>query len=308
MKKLYYFSKSRLQYVEIRNFKSKLTVFFGFLLLMAMVSGIIGYFVISSVFNSNKIFTHSGKENILINDKLNGIVQNYYKINNELDSLLKVNNDLRIAADLPVISDEETRVGVGGGYYDNNIDFSRDVNSRLKKALLYVDEISRKIEFEKAKYTEITNKMVENKQLFESIPALKPCEGTLAEHGFGMRVHPVLNILKMHEGVDFSTSIGTSVHATGKGVIDFIGMKGGYGLCVEINHGFGYTTLYGHLSSVDVQLGQKVIRGTIIAKTGNSGLSSGPHLHYEVTHDGIKLDPVGFFFDDMNIFALNHKN
>ena len=77
---------------------------------------------------------------------------------------------------------------------------------------------------------------------------------------------------------------------------------------MEINHGFGYTTLYGHLSSANVQIGQKVFRGTLIAKTGNSGLSSGPHLHYEVTHDGVKLDPVGFFFDDLNIFALNHKS
>jgi murein DD-endopeptidase MepM/ murein hydrolase activator NlpD len=112
----------------------------------------------------------------------------------------------------------------------------------------------------------------------------------------------------MHEGIDIIAEVGTSVRATGKGIVDFIGIKGGYGLCVEINHGFGYTTLYGHLSSANVQLGQKVSRGSVIARTGNSGLSSGPHLHYEVTHDGIKLDPVGFFFDDLNIFALNHKN
>ena len=305
MKKLFYFSKSKLQYVEIRKIKSKLAVFFSFLLFAVIVSGISGYFILSSFFNSNN---HLGSANSLIKDKLDGIVQNYHKINNELDSLVKVNNDLRIAANLPIISDEEKSVGVGGGYFDNNIDFSKDVNSRLKTALTFVDEISRKIEFEKAKYTEISNKMIENKQLFESMPAVKPCEGTLSEHGFGIRVHPVLNILRMHDGVDIIASVGTPVYATGKGVIEFIGIKGGYGLCVELNHGFGYTTLYGHLSSIDVQLGQRVTRGTVIARTGNTGLSSGPHLHYEVSHDGIKLDPIGFFFDDLKIFALNHKN
>ena len=186
--------------------------------------------------------------------------------------------------------------------------FSKDLNSRLKTAIMYVDDISRKIEFEKTNYSEISSKMIENKNLFESIPAVKPCEGNLSEHGFGMRVHPVLNILKMHEGIDIITKVGTSVFAPGKGVVDFIGNKAGFGLCIEINHGFGYTTLYGHLSSVNVILGQKVLRGTFIARTGNSGLSSGPHLHYEVTHNGIKLDPSGFFFDDMNIFTLNHKN
>jgi murein DD-endopeptidase MepM/ murein hydrolase activator NlpD len=308
MKKLFYFSKNSLQYIEIRNIRSKLTVFFSFLFLMVVISGFSGYIILSSAFNPGKLFNYGRGENTVLKEKLDGIVHNYSKINNELDSLVKVNNDLRIATNLPPMSDEENRVGVGGGYFDNNIDFSKGIDSRLKTALIYVEEISRKIEFEKTKYAEISNKMIENKQLFESIPAIKPCEGTLSEHGFGMRIHPVLNILKMHEGIDIITEVGTSVFAPGKGIIDFIGNKAGYGLCVEINHGFGYTTLYGHLSSANVQIGQKVLRGTLIAKTGNSGLSSGPHLHYEVTHDGVKLDPVGFFFDGLNIFALNHKS
>ena len=308
MKKLFYFSKTSLQYVEIKNFKSKLTYFFSFLFFLLITSGLSGYFLLSSILSPGNLFKQKNSENTVLNEKLDVIVHNYIKINKELDSLVKVNNDLRIAANLPSISEEEINVGVGGGYFDNYIDFSIDLNSRLKTALSYIEEISRKVEFEKSKYAEISNKMVENKQLFESIPAIKPCEGTLSEHGFGMRIHPVLNILRMHEGIDIIAEVGTSVFATGKGTIDFIGIKGGYGLCVEINHSFGYTTLYGHLSSVNVILGQKVIRGTVIARTGNSGLSSGPHLHYEVTHDGIKLDPYGFFFDDINIFAINHKN
>jgi hypothetical protein len=308
MKKLFYLSKSTLQYVEIGKIKSKLTVFFSLLLLAVIASGVCGFFILSSIFHSGNSYNRTDIENTILRDKLDGIVHYYTRINNELDSLVKVNNDLRIAANLPLISDEEKMVGVGGGYYDNNIDFAKDLSSRLKSAIKYVDDISRKIAFEKTNYAEISSKMAENKHLFESIPAVKPCEGTISEHGFGMRVHPVLNILRMHEGIDIITEIGTSVYATGKGTVDFVGIKGGYGLCLEIDHGFGYTTLYGHLSSVNAQVGQNVLRGTVIARTGNSGLSSGPHLHYEVTHDGVKLDPVGFFFDDLNIFALNHKN
>jgi hypothetical protein len=276
MKKLYYFSKTTLQYVEIGKIKSKLTLFFCLLLFSLIASGVSGFFILTSIFHSSKSHKQADMENSVLSEKLDGIVNSYSKINNELDSLVKVNNDLRVAANLPLISDEEKRVGVGGGYFDNNIDFSKNLNIRLKTALMYVDDISRKIEFEKTNYAEISSKMIENKQLFESIPAVKPCEGTLSEHGFGMRVHPVLNILRMHEGIDIITEVGTSVYATGKGTI--------------------------------AQIGQKVLRGTVIARTGNSGLSSGPHLHYEVTHDGVKLDPVGFFFDDLNIFALNHKN
>ena len=308
MKKLIYFVKDSLKCIEIREIKSKLYILFSFLFLVVIASGVSGYFILSSILNSGKSFNQLNNENAILKDKLNIIVHNYFNINNEIDSLVKVNNDLRIAVNLPPISDEEKRVGVGGGYFDNNIDFSKDASSTLKNAMIYIDEISRKVEFEKSNYAEISHKMINNKQLFESIPAIKPCAGTLSEHGFGMRIHPVLGILRMHEGIDIIAEVGTPVYATGKGTIDFIGIKGGYGLCVEINHGFGYTTLYGHLSSANVQLGQKVPRGTIIAKTGNSGLSSGPHLHYEVSHDGVKLDPEGFFFDDLNIFALNHKN
>ena len=106
----------------------------------------------------------------------------------------------------------------------------------------------------------------------------------------------------MHEGVDIITNIGTPVNASGGGKVDFVGYKGGFGLCIEIDHGFGYRTVYGHLSANLVSIDQKVSRGQIIAKTGNSGLSSGPHLHYEIQHNGVKLNPMDFIFDDLRIF------
>jgi len=119
-----------------------------------------------------------------------------------------------------------------------------------------------------------------------------------------MRMHPILKIRRMHEGLDIVTNLGTPVHSTGDGRVEFVGRKGGYGLCVEINHGFGYRTIYGHLSKAEVKKGQKVKRGTEIAKSGTSGLSTGPHLHYEVEHNGVKQNPEGFFFDDLNYFAV----
>ncbi|HEX7358776.1 MAG TPA: M23 family metallopeptidase, partial [Ignavibacteriaceae bacterium] len=88
----------------------------------------------------------------------------------------------------------------------------------------------------------------------------------------------------------------------------FVGYKGGYGLAVEVDHGFGYQTIYAHLSSVNVKEGQVVKRGDVIAKSGNSGLSSGPHLHYEVLHNGQNLNPSEFFFDEYSYFESNHSN
>ncbi len=125
--------------------------------------------------------------------------------------------------------------------------------------------------------------------------------------GFGIRMHPILQINKMHDGIDIITDVGTPVYSSGKGVVEFAGNKGGFGLAIEIDHGFGYRTVYAHLSSVKVKQGQKVSRGDLIGNTGNSGLSSGPHLHYEVHHNGIKLNPVDFFFDETGFFELTKK-
>jgi hypothetical protein len=292
----------------VKNFRSKLTLFSGFVIFFIVLCTIGGYFIVNSALHSGNSYSRLHNENVLLKEKLDEIANQYTRLNNELDSLVKVNGDLRVAANLPPVSGDVMKVGVGGGYFDNNIDFSNGhIDSRLQKTLALVDGISRKVEFEKSNYLEISNKISENRKLFEALPAIKPCNGTVDENSYGMRMHPILRIMKMHEGIDIVTDIGTSIFATGKGIVEFVGVKAGYGLCIEINHGFGYTTMYGHLSSVEVRIGQMVERGTEIGKSGNSGLSSGPHLHYEVSHNGVKLNPVEFFFDDMSFFASNNK-
>lgn len=105
----------------------------------------------------------------------------------------------------------------------------------------------------------------------------------------------------MHEGVDIIGDVGTDVYATGDGVVRYAGRtQGGYGAVIEITHGYGYSTLYAHLSKVLVRPGRRVTRGQLIAKSGRSGLVSGPHLHYEVRYKGRKQNPVDYFFDDVD--------
>jgi len=308
MKKLYYFSKSKLQFIEIKHYKTKLSAYLGVGILCAVALIFTIYTFVLSWFDIDT-YSSLSKENKLLQEKLDKVIVQYKSLNNELDNLLEINNELRIAANLEPISEDEQMVGVGGGYFDNSLDFLSD-NSQLKlqQAINYMDEVSRKINFEKQQYLNISGKLKENKRLFESLPAIKPCEGTLAMHGFGMRTHPILNIKRMHDGIDIITDIGTSVYATGNGVVDFVGRQGGLGLGIEIDHGFGYKSVYAHLSKQLVKEGQKISRGDLIAKTGNSGLSSGPHLHYEILHNGVKQNPIEFFFDDLSFFeASNNK-
>ncbi|MBZ0201030.1 MAG: M23 family metallopeptidase [Ignavibacteriaceae bacterium] len=307
MKKLYYFSKSKLQFVEIKKYKLKLTVTFSVAVLTISVLIFGGYHFILSLTASNKDIYALKSENKALVNKLDEVIKLYKNLDQELDSLKLVDDDLRVAANLPPISDEERKVGIGGSSFDNILDFSKYSTPKLDEALAFIDEISRKVEFEKSNYANLSKTLEKNRELSEAIPAIIPCTGTIGTHGFGMRMHPILHIKRMHDGIDIITDRGTPVYAPGKGKVLSVGYRGGYGLCIEIDHGFGYHTVYGHLSSTNVKEGESVLRGRLIAKSGSSGLSSGPHLHYEVHHDGVKLDPEHFFFDKMGFFELTRK-
>jgi len=246
-------------------------------------------------------FVRNEKE--LLKSKLNEMSHKYKVLGSQLDILISQNKSLRVAANLPSLSEEERRIGTGGSSKENYFDIIKyKNNNELIKTLSLVDDIERRINFEVDNYRKIKNSLDRNQKLFSSIPAIKPCEGELAAHGFGMRFHPILKISRMHNGIDIITDLGTAVYSPGAGVVDFVGHKGGLGLTVEIDHGFGYRTVFGHLSDTFVKVGQKINRSYRIASTGNSGLSSGPHLHYEVIYYGVNLNPEDFFFNDTDLF------
>lgn len=307
MKKLYYFSRKKLQFVEIQNYKKKLVIYFS--ITTIVVSGIFfgGYKFFDSVLNSSKSISELREENKHLKSKLKEYSELFNDLNNELDSITHTNDYLRIAANLQPLSPEERLIGTGGSSFDNRLDFNPS-SSELGSLENYIEEIRRKVDFEKSEYQLISEKFKENTLLFESIPAIKPCLGDFASYGFGMRPHPILKVVKMHDGIDIITNTGSPVYASGNGTVDFVGRKGGYGIAVEIDHGFGYKTVYAHLKNSIVKKGQFVKRGSLIARSGNSGLSTGPHLHYEVHHNGVKLNPEDFFFDNTGFFEYTRIN
>lgn len=296
MKKLYFYSKSKLRFVEISTVK------------IVIISTILSLLVYGTLFTVN-FLTKENASNGFSDEKhasamLEEIILKYKQLDKKLESLVEENNDLRLAANLPILSAKDRNLGIGGGSFNNQIDFLKlKTKGDFSAALDFVNSIQRKIDFELQNYSSIEKAFNENKNLYKCIPAIKPCEGTLSENSFGMRLHPILGYMKMHNGVDIITDIGTPVHVTGNGVVTYVGTRNGFGLIVEIDHGFGYKTIYGHLSSANVVEGQSLKRGDFIAYSGNSGLSSGPHLHYEVLHNGINLNPAEFLFDETNIFT-----
>lgn len=308
MSNFYYFSKTKLKFIEIKNFNKKFLISVGISTFLLTSIFIGGFYLINSIINSDSEVANLKYENKQLSKKIKEIASLYEKLNLDLTDLSKTNDELRIAANLPPVSEEEKVLGTGGNAY-NNIPkiISSNSNIDVDKVLGYIESIQNKFEFERTNYLKISSKLKENQKLFAAMPAIKPCYGSFGEHGFGMRLHPVLGIKRMHEGVDIITDVGTPVKASGAAVVEFVGYKNGLGLCIELNHGFGYRTVYGHLSSTLVKTGSKVKRGDIIAKTGNTGLSSGPHLHYEVSVNGVKRDPMDFIFDDFIAFEPSLK-
>lgn len=133
-----------------------------------------------------------------------------------------------------------------------------------------------------------------------SIPAIRPMKNIHSvTSGFGRRYHPILKTMRMHTGVDIAAPKGTPIYATADGRVTSQTGGSGYGITVVINHGYSYQSLYAHLSKKVVKPGEKVKRGQLIGYVGNTGLSFGPHLHYEVIKGGVKVNPVHYFFDDI---------
>ena len=179
-----------------------------------------------------------------------------------------------------------------------------DRNDLIAATLEKMEKLKNKIAVQSKSYDEIV-KLAKNKQkMMASIPAIQPIsnkELTRLASGFGMRIHPIYKVKKMHTGCDFSAPRGTHIYATGDGVIRVLHKNpGGYGNEIEIDHGFGYVTKYAHLESFNVRSGQRVKRGELIGTVGNTGLSTAPHLHYEIIKNGVKVNPVLYFYQDLN--------
>lgn len=307
MKKFYYFSEKSLKFVEIKDFKLKVTVFLTSAVLIIAVAIFAGFNLFSDYFDPDKEISSLKLENKALKSKITELSENFVLIQKDLADLSKLSDGLRLAVNLRPLTKEEKLIGKGGSSGTPSTELIKlGKNIDLSDALKFADEIIMQFEFEKEQFTEITNKLSENQKLFEAIPAIIPTLGEYTKDSFGMRRHPILNVYQMHNGLDITTDSGTPVYAPGAGTVTQVGRKGGYGLVIEIDHGFGYTTLYAHLSKTLVKVGSKVKRGDLIARTGNSGLSSGPHLHYEVHHNGVAQDPMEFFFEDISY--LNTKN
>ena len=186
-------------------------------------------------------------------------------------------------------------------YYEQ---LSRMTNSELLADLtLKVDLLQKEMYVQSKSYDDIVQMAQTQEIRMENIPAIQPVlnkDLTRVASGYGMRIDPVYHVRKFHQGMDFTAPTGTEIFATGNAKVVFSGWKQGYGNTVILDHGYGYQTLYAHLYKSLVNVGQKVRRSDVIALVGNTGKSTGPHLHYEVRLHGKAVDPRNYYFYDLS--------
>ena len=174
---------------------------------------------------------------------------------------------------------------------------------RLVQGLsLKLDRLDQMIFSQSSSFDYLAGETRRQQQRISHIPAIQPVPERFLRamaSGYGVRHDPIYGTTKFHEGMDFSAPIGTPVYATADGRVATASWQGLYGNLIEIDHGFNYLTRYAHLSRIEVQQGQEVHRGDLIGRVGNTGKSTGPHLHYEVRHRGAPQNPVNYYFYDL---------
>ena len=299
----YYYDTKTLSYKRIQlSGLNKLKRLFYFLIGSAF-SGLIMVIVFFQFFDSpkekrlNREIAILTSQYLIVDDKIRQVELVLDDVQNRDDNIY------RVIFEADPIPKSIRKAGYGGvNRYENLKGFNNSdliINTSEK-----VNQISKQLYIQSKSFDDIIELAKNKSDLLAALPAIQPVSNknlSRMASGYGYRIHPIYKTRKLHTGMDFSAKTGTPIYATGDGKISKVRRsRRGYGNHVIINHGYGYKTLYAHMKKYVVKKGQKVKRGEVIGFVGSTGTSVAPHLHYEVHKDGRKINPVNFYFNDLN--------
>ena len=306
-KEKFVYNKQTLRYEKVDEPLSKKALrIFGFLSAV-MVSAFI---IVVLAFN----FIDSPKEK-LYKRELEQSKAKYKSMNKELDNMALVlenihdreNNVHRRMFGMDPIDDGIWDGSVGGRNKYKDLEVYKNAGSTMISTSKRLDKLKWQLATQSKSLDTIVSQLENKEKMYASIPSIKPVRGDKLKRsidllsGFGWRIHPIHRVRKMHTGIDFTAPHGTPIYSTGDGRVVMVKhARRGYGLHVTIDHGYGYKTLYAHMSKVGVKQGQKVKKGEKIGQVGSTGTSTAPHLHYEVIRFGKKVNPIEYCLDGLS--------
>lgn len=302
-KKRYRYNPQSLSYEEVKDGFGMKTLKFLLYLSPSIVMGLVFAFLFSKQLDSPREKLMK-REVEMYREELSRLNADLDLIHRTLDDVEKRDEDLyRVALYADKFPEELRMMGTGGS--DRYAYLDGYTNSELLKSTsTKMDDLERRLYSQSLSFKELLELAKNKEKMLSSIPAIQPVKNKELKRmasGFGYRIDPIYKTRRMHTGMDFTANIGTAVYATGDGVVEALERSGwGYGNCIVINHGYGYKTRYAHLSAFKVKQGQKIKRGELIGLVGNTGKSTGPHLHYEVEKGGKKVNPIHYYHSDLS--------
>ena len=300
----FYYDPKTLSYKRIERSFWQRARNFSIFILSSILAGFIFVVATDGIFESPKEKMLK-RDNEFLRLKLEVIDKDLDQLSLVLGEMQERDDNIyRVIFEAEPLDKEIRRVGMAGANRYNDLEGYAS-SSLVKSSMKKLDKLKKQTYIQSRSFDEVVELAKDKNKLLSSIPAIQPVANkdlTRLVSGFGMRIHPVYKVRKLHTGVDFSAPTGTPIYATGDGkVVPEQGIGGsGYGNHVVIYHGFGYHTLYAHMSKVNVKIGQQVKRGDIIGYVGSTGTSTAPHLHYEVIKNGQKINPINFFYNDLS--------
>ena len=297
----YRFNPDTLSFDKIeRNIRTLIKRILGYLS-TGVVSGVIFFFVFLQFFDS--------PETKRLKRENQQLLSQYALMNKDFDKLSEVLEDIQNRDDniYRVIFEAEPipsvrMAGFGGANRYSKLE-GMDNSDLIISAAKRLDILSKQVFVQAKSYDEVAKMALGKEKMIASMPSIMPVSNRDLKRtasGWGMRSHPIYKILRFHYGMDFTATTGTDVFSTGNGVVKSAGREIGYGNTVTIDHGYGYETFYAHLSKIKVTPGQKINRGDVIGLVGSTGTSTAPHLHYEVSKNGQKVNPQNYYFQDLS--------
>lgn len=301
----YYYDSENLAYKRIQTRKRKK---FGYVVLFLVSSALFGFLIFLLLINTS--YFETPKDKIQARE-IEALALNYKVLNKKLDLMNEVleaienrdNNIYRIYFNTTPISEEERKAGFGG--VNRYKDLQGFNNSELMESTTKrVDILTKELVIQSKSLDEIVALAKQKEKLLAAIPAIQPVKNEDLKQmasGYGYRSDPFTKIRKFHYGMDFTARTGTPIYATGDGVVYKADASlSGYGNHIQIQHGYGYKTLYAHLSRYKCRPGQRVKRGDIIGYVGSTGRSQAPHLHYEVFKGSERVNPLNFYYGSIS--------
>ena len=280
----------------------RLQVLVGGGLLAAII--LIGYAVIIGVDGYARLRSAQlDTRNTVLQDELQEFQMRVDHLESTLNQIAQDDARFRSIAGLESIDSEVLQAGVGGpglvGPEAHSLwTIDPSISENLFEVSYDLNQLERRARLLSSSLEEATDSLLAHRDLLESTPSILPTPGWLSSSYSESRMHPIHNRPLPHPGVDISAPKGTSIYAAAKGKVIKAGWIVGYGLTIEIDHGFGYVTLYGHASELVASQGEEVQRGDVIARVGSTGIATSPHLHYEVRVQGIAQNPANFILPD----------